>query len=150
MEHLALFLHIFGALLLVSGATVAGTAAERARTRRDVREIAALLGAARTGAALVGAGGVLVLAMGLWLVHLTDASFGDAWLQAAIGLFVVAMGLGGAGGRRPRHARELAGAGGDLAEIRRLLDDRFSRVANYASAAAVLAILALMVWQPGG
>jgi len=146
-EHIALFFHILGALLFVSGAAVAGAAFEAARRRADVREIAALLGVTRIGVALVGIGGLLVLAMGHWLVHLTDADFGDAWLQAALALFVVSGALGGLGGRNPRHARELAQSGGDLAEVRRLLDDRLSRVASYASSALVLAILALMVWQ---
>ena len=92
-------------------------------------------------------GGVLVLAFGLWLVHLTDASFDQTWLQAALALFVAVGLVGGLGGRRPRHARELAQSGGSLDEVLRLLDEPWSRVANYASAALVLAILALMIWQ---
>jgi uncharacterized membrane protein len=149
-EHIALFFHILGALLFVSGAAVAGAAFEAARRRADVREIAVLLGVTRIGVALVGLGGLLVLAMGFWLVHITDADFGDAWLQSALALFVVAGGLGAAGGRRPRHARVLAREGGTLAEVRRLLDDPWSRAASYASSALVVAILALMIWQPGG
>ena len=35
-------------------------------------------------------------------------------------------------------------------ELRRLLDDRPALLANYGSAALVLAILVLMVWKPGG
>lgn len=148
-EHAALFLHLLGAFLFVSGAVVAGAAFEAARRRADVREIAALLAVTRVGVAFVGAGGVLVLACGLWLVRPTDASFGDAWVQAALALFVAASLLGAAGGRRPRQARVLAREGGTADEVRRLLDDPWSRAANYASAAIVVAILALMVWQPG-
>jgi hypothetical protein len=33
-------------------------------------------------------------------------------------------------------------------ELRRLLEDRASAVANYAAVAAIVAVLALMVWQP--
>ena len=146
-EHVALFFHILGALLFVSGAAVAGAAFEAARRRSDPREIAVLLGVTRIGVVLVGAGGLLVLAFGLWLVHLTDAGFGDAWVSAALALFVLASLLGAAGGRRPRQARVLARDGGDVAAIRRLLDDRWSRAANYASAAIVVAILALMIRQ---
>jgi len=149
MSHVALFFHILGALLFFSGAAVAGAASESARRRSDVREIAVVLGIARLGAALVGIGGLLVLAFGFWLAHLTDASFDQAWLQAALALFVAAGALGGIGGRKPRRARELAEAAGDVGEIRRLLDDGLSRGANYASAAIVVAILALMIWQPG-
>ena len=148
MTDVALFLHVLGALLFFSGAAVAGAASEAARRKTDVREIATLLGITRIGVVLVGAGGLLVFACGLWLVHLTHTGFGAAWVQAAIALFVVAAALGGVGGRNPRHARELAQADGDADDVRRLLDDPWSRMANYASTALVLAILALMVWQP--
>ena len=148
--HVALFFHVLGALLFVAGIAVAGAAFEAARRRNEPREIAVLLGVTRIGVVLVGAGGVLVLAFGLWLVHLTDAGFGDAWVSAALALFVLASLLGAAGGRRPRQARVLAREGGDSRPIRRLLDDPWSRAANYASAAIVVAILALMIWQPGG
>ncbi len=149
-EHVALFFHVLGALLFVSGIVVAGAAFESARRRSEAREIALLLGVTRIGVVLVAAGGLLVLAFGLWLVHLTGAGFGDAWVSAALALFVLASLLGAAGGRGPRRARVLAREGGEVAAIRRLLDDRRSRAANYASAAIVVAILALMIWQPGG
>jgi uncharacterized membrane protein len=148
MTHVALFLHLLGAFLFVSGAVVAGVASEAARRRNDVRDVAALLSVARVGAAFLGAGGVLVLAFGLWLVHLTGAGFGAGWVDAALALFVAAGALGGIGGRRPRRARELARENGPLEDVQRLLDDPLSRAANYASAAMVLAILALMIWQP--
>jgi Predicted integral membrane protein (DUF2269) len=147
-EHVALFFHLLGALLFVSGVVVAGAAFEAARRRADTREIALLLGVTRIGVALVGAGSVLVLAFGLWLVDLTAAGFCAAWVDAAIALFAAASTLGAAGGRRPRRARVLAREGGALEDVRRLLDDPWSRAANYASAALVVAILALMVWQP--
>jgi len=149
-EHVALFFHVLGALLFVSGIVVAGAAFEAARRRSDPREIAVLLGVTRIGVVLVAAGGLLVLAFGFWLVHLTDAGFGDAWVSAALALFVLASLLGAAGGRRPRQARVLAREGGDVSAVKRLLDDPLSRTANYASAAIVVAILALMIWQPGG
>jgi uncharacterized membrane protein len=147
MYHVALFLHILGALLFFAGAAVAGAAAETARRRTDVKEIAVVLGVARMGAALVGVGGVLVLACGFWLVHIVDATFGAGWLQAALALFIIAGALGGLGGRRPREARELAQRNGALDEVLRLLGDPWSRAANYASTLLVLVILALMIWQ---
>src|SRR5204862_132395 len=51
-------------------------------------------------------------------------------------------------GDEARHARFLAREGGPIADVRRLLDEPMSRAANYASGVIVLAILALMVWQP--
>jgi MFS family permease len=132
--------------LFVSGAVLAAAASEVARRRDDVREIALVLGLARIAVALVAAGAVLVIAFGLWLVDLTGGFRG--WSFAALVLFAVAAALGAAGGRRPRHARLLAEERGPIAEVRRLLDDPWSRAANYTSGVIVLAILALMVWQP--
>jgi uncharacterized membrane protein len=151
----ALLGHLVGAFLFVSGAVVAGVAFEAARRRREPAEIALLLGLARVGAALVGGGMVLVLAFGLWLVHLGGFGYGAGWVDAALVLFVAAAALGGFGGRAPRRARlraERLAADGRArdGELRRLLDDRPALLANYGSAALVLAILVLMVWKPGG
>jgi uncharacterized membrane protein len=140
-----------GALLFVAGIVVAGTAHTVARRRERASEVALLLGLARTGAAIVGAGAALVLVFGLWLVELEGHSLRERWIAAALMLFVFALAAGAAGGRRPRQARLLAAAGGDEGvspELRRLLDDRASAAANWAATVAVVAILALMVWQP--
>lgn len=153
MEDVALFLHLLGALLLVAGIAVAGLAFEAARRRAAPAEIAALLGLARSGAVLVGAGGVMLPVFGLWLVHLGGFGLGAAWIVVSLVLYVVAMALGAAGGQRPKRARLLAG---DLAragreatpELRALLDDPRSRAVNYASLALVIAIVALMVFKP--
>ncbi len=153
MEETVLFLHLLGVLLFVGGIVVAGVAFESARRREQPDEIALLLGLARVGALLVASGALLLLVCGLWLVDLEDVGFGTGWVQAAIGLFVVALALGGYGGQRPKQARKLAtklaqegGEGGG--ELRALLDDSRARAANYASAALVPAILALMVFKP--
>jgi hypothetical protein len=154
MERFALFLHLSGALLFAAGIVVAGIAFESARRRREPGEIALLLGLARIGAILVGAGGVALLGGGLWLVALEhDVGYGTGWIDAALALFALVAVLGALGGRRPRHARELAAqlSGEDRAEspeLRALLDDPRSRIANYASAAIIPAILALMVFKP--
>jgi len=148
MTNVALFFHLVGAFLFVSGAVVAAAGFEAARRRTEPREIALLLAVTRVGVALVGAGAVLVLVFGLWLVHLTGAGYGAAWVDAALGLFALAAVLGTVGGRRPRQARVLARSGDRAAEVRSLLDDPLSRAANYAAAGVVLGILALMVWQP--
>jgi Predicted integral membrane protein (DUF2269) len=154
VHEVALFVHLLGVLLFVAGIVVAGVAFEAARRRQRPVEISLLLGLTRIGVALVGGGGLLLLGGGLWLVGVEeDVGFGTGWVDAAIGLFVVAMALGGFGGRRPKQARRLATrlAEGDQpagADLRELLDDPVSRAANYVSALLVLAILALMVFQP--
>jgi uncharacterized membrane protein len=154
VEDLALFLHLVGALAFAAGVVVAGVAFESARERELPAEIALLLGLARWGALLAVGGAGLLLACGLWLVGLVDdVGFATGWLDAALALFVVAVLLGSLAGRRPRQARELAerqardGAAASP-ELRALLDDPASRLANYASAAIVVAILALMVFKP--
>jgi hypothetical protein len=153
MFHLALFLHLLGALLFVAGIVLAGSTFEVARRRAEPAEIALLLGATRVGVLLVAVGGVLLLGCGLWLVHLTHVGYGTGWVQAALGMFLAALMLGALGGQRPKQARRLAGALAarsepTSAELRTLLGDRASLAANYLSLLLVLGILALMVWQP--
>jgi uncharacterized membrane protein len=153
VHEVALFLHLLGALLFVAGIVLAGVAFEAARRRERPAEVALLLGLTRIGVLLVAAGGLLLLGFGLWLVELEGFGFGAGWFQAAIALFAVALVLGGLGGRRPTQARllaaRLAGEGAPAsAELRTLLDDPVSLAVNYASAAIVLAILALMVFKP--
>jgi uncharacterized membrane protein len=150
----ALFFHILSAISFIAGAVVAGVAFEAARRRDRPADIALLLGVARAGVPLVGIGALAVLGFGLWLVHLEHLRLGVGWIQGALGLWIAAVVLGGYGGRRPRQARELATelAAADreqTPELRALLDDVPSRVANYVSGLALLAILALMVFKPG-
>jgi len=154
VEDFALFFHLLGAFLFVAGTAVAGVAFESARRRESPGEIALLLGLARIGALLVVSGMVLVLAFGLWLVHLGDWGYGAGWVDAAIALLVVAALLGAAGGQVPKRARllasRLAGDGQPVSdELRALLHDRRALAVNYGSALLVLAIVVLMVWKPG-
>jgi uncharacterized membrane protein len=148
----ALFFHLLGALLFVSGIVLAGAAFELARRREHPAEIALLLSATRIGVLLVGVGAVLLAVFGLWMVHLGDWGYGSGWVDWSIGLFVVGLGLGGFGGRRPKQARQRAaglaaeGAATD-AELRALLDDPMSRAMNYGSLVVVLAIVVLMVFK---
>jgi len=152
---IALFFHLLGALSFVAGIVVAGVAFEAARRRTEPSEIALLLGLTRAGVALVGVGATLVLVFGLWLVHLEHVGYGAGWVDGALALYVVAMALGGYGGQAPKRARQLAtqlATDGRPAsdELRALLDDRRALAVNYASALAILAILVLMVFKPGG
>lgn len=102
MDDVALFLHLFGALLFVAGIVLAGAAFEAARRRRQPAEIALLLGLTRIGVLLVAVGGLLIAVFGLWLVHLGHFGYGSGWVDAAIALYVVALVLGGIGGQRSR------------------------------------------------
>ena len=148
-----MFFHLLGALLFVAGIVLAGTAFEAARRRERPAEIALLLGLTRIGVLLVAVGGLLLAIFGLWLVHLGHFGYGSRWVDAAIGLYVIVLVLGGLGGQRPKQARQLATRlAAEQApvneELRALLDDRLSRAENYASLLVVLVILVLMVFKP--
>jgi uncharacterized membrane protein len=149
----ALFLHLLGVLTLVAGVATAAVAQAVARRAAAPGEVAAILRAARVGVLLAAPGVVVVVGAGAWLVHLDGLAWGTGWLVGALGLLALALVLGAAGGRRPRHARELAerlrDAGAEVTpELRALLDDRLSTLANLASAVAMLGVLWLMVAKP--
>jgi hypothetical protein len=74
-------------------------------------------------------------------------------VDAAIVLYLVALVLGGLGGKRPKQARQLATRLAERRapvsdELRALLDDPVSRAANYAALLVVLVILLPMVFKP--
>jgi uncharacterized membrane protein len=153
MDDVALFFHLLGALLFVSGMLLAGAAFETARRREQPAEIAMLLGLARLGVLLVAVGGLLLAVFGLWLVRLGHFGYGSGWVDAAIALYIVSLVLGGLGGQRPKQARRLATRltaeqAAVNCELRAMLNDRVSRAENLASLVVVLVILVLMVFKP--
>lgn len=94
-----------------------------------------------------------LLATGLVLVHHRHYSYGDTWIVASIVLWVLANALGGMGGRRDRHTRELAErlvAEGDAPseELRRRVRDPISIAFSYGAGVAGIAILVLMLTKP--
>jgi uncharacterized membrane protein len=153
MDNVATFFHLLGALLLVAGIVLAGTAFETARRRQRPVEIALLLGLTRIGVLLVALGSVLAGIFGLWLVNIEHYDYASGWIDAAIALYLTALLLGGLGGQRPKQARKLAQqlaaddkpANGQLGA---LLNDRVSLAENYASLLLILVILTLMVFKP--
>jgi uncharacterized membrane protein len=153
VTNVLLFFHLLGAVCFFAGAAVAGTLQLAAIRRERPSEIHALLRLTRVGVALVGAGALLTLGFGIALAEHGGFGFSPAWIQAALALWFASMALGGYGGRTARHARHLAerlAAEGDAPspELRALLAARGPLWASYASGFLLLAILALMVWQP--
>jgi len=153
MYNVAFFFHIIGAVLLISGIIVAGIAFEAARRRDAPCDIALLLGLTRAGVALVAVGSILAGGFGLWLVHLGNWGYDTAWVETSIALYVLALVLGGLGGRRPKQARLLATRLANDTEtandeLRTLLDDRASLAQNYASLLLMLVIIGLMCVKP--
>ncbi len=153
MTNVLLFFHLLGAFCFFAGAAVAGTLQVAAIRRERPSEILAFLRLTRAGVALVGLGALLTLGFGIGLAEREGIGFSPAWIQAALGLWVASMALGAYGGRTARHARHLAtrlAAEGDTPspELRALLAARLPLWASYASGLMLVAILALMVWQP--
>jgi uncharacterized membrane protein len=148
----ALLLHLVGAIAFFAGVAIAAAAHLSARRLGRPGEIAAVLGLARTGVVVVGAGTVLVLVSGLWLIEETGRSLGDGWIAVSLGLLALSGLLGAIGGRKPKQARLLAKSRApDQAlepELAALLRDRASLAANAVATMAAFAILVLMVWRP--
>jgi uncharacterized membrane protein len=153
VTHVLLFFHLLGAVSLFAGAAVAGTLQLAAIRRERPREVYGLLRLAPVGAAFVGAGALLTLGFGIALAEHEGPGLSPAWIRAALGLWVASMVAGGYGGRAARHARDLAErlAAEDDApsqQLHTLVAAPLPLAASCASALMILAILALMVWQP--
>ena len=153
MYNVALFLHLIGAVLLISGIVVAGVAFEAARRRNSPRDIALLLGLTRAGVALVAVGSILVGAFGLMLVPMGRWGYGAPWVDSSIALYILALLLGGLGGQKPKQARLMASRVANEADtadvdLRALLDDRAALIENYAALVLMLVIIGLMCFKP--
>ena len=151
--HWLLFFHLLGAFCFFAGAAVAGTLQLGAMRREKPSEILTLLRLTRVGVLLVVLGALLTLGFGIALAEHLGYGMSPAWIQAALGLWVAAVVLGGIGGRTARHARyraeELA-ASGDLPDpdLSALVRHRPSLILSYISSALLVAIVVLMIWRP--
>ena len=149
-----LFLHMTGAFLFLGAAVVAVVLNVAALLRNRPSEIALLLRlvAQTTVGFIVGL--LLLLVFGLWLVHEAGYGYGDGWIVAALGLFVLSTVFGALGGERAKPARELAdrlAAEGDQpsAELTARLRDPIAMALDYGAALLGFAVLVLMIWKPG-
>jgi uncharacterized membrane protein len=125
-----------------------------AQRRERPSEIALLFRLTRIALYVIGAGMVLTLVFGLWLVSKTRFRYGDAWVIVSILLWVLANALGGLGGTRDRRTREAAealAAQGDVPdpELRARVRDPVSLALSYGGGLMLFAILGLMIWKPG-
>ena len=152
-EQWLLGLHVLSAFLFVGGAVLAGLMHTAAMLRQRPSEVALLLQLTRIGVVTVGVGALASLGFGAWLVSVRHLDWDEAWLTWGLALWVVSIALGGLGGRRARHARYLATrlvAQGDQQspELQRVVANPVGLALNYASLAAALAVLGLMIWKP--
>ena len=150
-----LFFHVTGAFFLLGGIVIAGILNIAAITKdRPPSEIATLFGLIRFAVPLIGVGLLLTLVIGLWLVHEADYGYGEAWIVAAIVLWVLASVLGNIDGRYQRQTGELAqrlAAEGDAPspELRARLRDPRALAFSYGSGLIAFAVLGIMIWKPG-
>ncbi|HEU0193339.1 MAG TPA: DUF2269 family protein [Gaiellales bacterium] len=149
-----LFLHITGAFFFLGGSVAAAVFNVSAHTRQRPSEVAALMRMTRVLVPIIGLGSIMTLVFGLWLVHDVGYGYGDGWIAAALILWAVAAGLGGAGGKRERETRVLAerlAAEGDSpsTELRARMRDPATLAMSYGAGIALLVVLVLMIWKPG-
>jgi uncharacterized membrane protein len=150
-----LFFHVTGALFLLGGIVIAGILNLVVIMKdRPPSQVASLYGLIRFAVPLIGAGLLLTLAIGLWLVNEADYGYGDAWIVTAIVLWVLASALGNIDGKYQRQTGELArrlAAEGDTPspELRARLRDPRALAISYGSGLMAFAVLGIMIWKPG-
>jgi len=149
-----LFLHLAGVLLFVGGSIAAAVLRLAATRRERPSEIALLLRAVRPAVPLVAGGLAIAIAAGFWLAHEDGIPLSSTWLTLTFVLLGWVIAVGAVAGRQDRHTRELAerlAADGDepSGELARRLRDPLNLALNASLLAAVVAIVALMVWKPG-
>jgi uncharacterized membrane protein len=151
-----LFLHLTGAFLFLGGSVVAAVLAVAALRCERPSEVATLLRLVRVPVAAVSVGVPMLFVFGLWLVSAAPYGYGfdQAWVIAAIVLFMLANVTGAVGGRREKGKRLLAeslAASGDAPSpvLRAQLREPVGLALSAASFVLSLAVLVLMVWKPG-
>lgn len=153
-DHGVLFVHLFGVVLFAGGSIAAGALRIAAMRRRRPSEIALLLRAVRPAVPLVAGGLAAAVATGLWLAHRLGLSLSALWLTATFVLVGWMIVIGAVAGRQDRRTRELAerlAMEGDSEsdELAGRLRDRANLALNASLFAALVAVMALMVWKPG-
>jgi len=149
-----LFLHVTGAFLFLGAAVVAVVFNVAALQREKPSEIALLLRLTARTTPAFGIGGLLLIVFGLWLVDDAGYGFGDAWIVAALVLFVLSNVFGALGGGRGKPGMELAerlAAEGDQpsTELKAALRDPLVLFLDFGAAVLGFAVLVLMIWKPG-
>jgi uncharacterized membrane protein len=150
-----LFFHVTGAFFLIGGIVIAGILNLVAIAKdRPPSQVASLYALIRFAVPLIGAGLLLTLAIGLWLVNEADYGYGEAWIVSAIVLWVLAGVLGNIDGKYQRQTGELArrlAAEGDTpsSELRARLRSPLALAISYGSGLMAFAVLGIMIWKPG-
>jgi uncharacterized membrane protein len=150
----ALYGHLVAAFLFVGGSIAAAVLRIAAIGRERPGDVALLLRVVRPVVPLVAVGLLATVGFGFWLTAELDADLGATWLTITFALVAWLLVVGALTGRQDRHTRELAerlAADGAPAsrELARRLRDPVNLALSLSLLAGTLAIVALMVWQPG-
>lgn len=152
-----LFLHVASGFALVAALVTFWIVAVAGRNVDRPEESLRYFRIARPANVLVIAGTIGTLIFGIWLaIYMDEYSIWDAWVLAALVLWVIASVTGQRGGVVYAEAQKLAaglaaeGRGGDpSAELRAKLQDRRAMWLNIVSTVTVLVILVDMFYKPG-
>ena len=117
------FLHVLAAMIWVGGAVVLGAMATVVVRSGEPEAVARFIAGLRTIGPLVLAPATLaVLGLGVWMVLDSDAwTFGQLWLELALGVFAAAFLIGAVHQSRSALAAERAAGQGDHGEALRQL-----------------------------
>lgn len=151
-----LFLHVLSAFAFVAAyttLTVVLVAAQRIETARSAR---AVLGMARPADVLAWVGATGTLVFGIWLaVDVEGYELWDGWILGAFLFWLVAEEAIRREDLTLKRARQLARApalpraADPTAEVRAVLRSRETLALHIVGSAALLALLALMIFKPG-
>ena len=100
------------------------------------------------GGALIGAGSVLALILGVILAF-DEYEIWDGWIIAAIVLWAIMGGLGGRTGKYYTETQKLAQSGGSEAEVFGRLRASTGARLHLATTAAFVLLLLDMIFKPG-
>ena len=150
-----LFLHVLGAFALVGALTLFSIVIVATWRAERPSDIAAFAGLTRVGGLLVGVGTLMTVVFGVWLaIEVDQYRVWDGWVIAALVLWAIMAETG----RRSADAYRTIGAeAARLAlsddsprpELRAKVHGGQAVGMQLASTAAVLVILADMIWKPG-
>jgi uncharacterized membrane protein len=158
MYDIALFVHLVGVALLISGLAISLVSLFRMTSARDITGVRAAALPGRLIAILMPVAMLLILVAGLYMVSQAkknDEDFGwsSGWVQVAIAAFVIMLVVGPAvNGRRSEHLAKVAFAAPDgpiTAEVDAARRDPVLHMAEGYGSAQVVSFLFLMTTKPG-
>ena len=156
-DDVLLFLHVLGGFAAMAAAVISLALLVTTWRGDGSDAAAALLPLTRPRDVLFVVGGALTLVFGIWLaVYVDGYELWDGWILAALLLWAVAAETGRRGGRADaqiRNATALRHGGTDAATTPggdALARGRRAMLLHLVYAASVVAILALMIFKPGG